>query len=215
MRSLRGASKALSLLPLVTTLLCAPPLSAQEKPDALAMYRNGQFEEAVRACLDELSGSPRDMDSYAVLGWSLLKLGRYHEAVEHELSALAIAPQDGRIVEILGQGYYFLGDDSQALAYFQEYAVLAPSGDRIDDTYYYMGEIFIRMKQYARADIAISTAVHFSPNVAQWWTRLGYAREMAKDLKMALAAYDRALELNPLLQDAQRGKDRVEAALRG
>jgi len=214
MISLRGASKALSLLPLVTSLLYAPPVSAQVKPDALALYRNGQYEEAIRTCLDELAASPKDIESYAVLGWSLLKLARYHEAVDYELAALAIAPHDSRIVEILGQGYYFLGNDSQALKYFQGYAVLAPTGDRIDDTYYYMGEIFIRMKQYARADIAISTAVHFSPNVAQWWARLGYAREMEKDPSMAKVAYDRALELNPLLQDALRGRERVEALLR-
>jgi len=215
MISMRGASKALSLLPLVTWLLYAPPISAQDKPDALAMYRNGQYEEAISTCLAELTTAPKNMDSYAVLGWSLLKLARYHEAVDYELSALAIAPHDSRIVEILGEGYYFLGSDIQALIYFQEYAVLAATGERIDDTYYYMGEIFIRMKEYARADIAISTAVHFSPNVAQWWARLGYAREMAKNTTMALAAYDRALDLNPHLQDALRGKERVEAALRG
>ncbi len=213
MKLKRGASAALSLLPLVACLLYAPALSAQQEPRASALYREGEYHDAILASLDDLERSPRDMNAYTVLGLSLLKLARYQEAVDYELKAFALAPHDSRIIEILGEGYYFLGNDSKALEYFQSYAAFAPAGNRIDDTYYYMGEIFIRMKEYNRADIAISTAVHFSADIAQWWSRLGYAREMANNPKLALQAHDRALELNPQLQDALRGKARVKAAL--
>jgi len=158
---------------------------------------------------------PKNMDSYSVLGWSLLKLGRYQEAVDYAKRAIEISRYDSRIVEILGEGYYFLGDNAQAIKYFQEYTVLAPTGDRIDDVYYYMGEIYIRMGDYNHADISFSTAVYHSPNIAQWWARLGYAREMAKRYKLALQAYDRALQLNPSFVDAVRGRQRVQAAMAG
>ena len=65
------------------------------------------------------------------------------------------------------------------------------------------------------ADIAISTAVYYEQNNALWWARLGYARELASDLKRAGEAYDRALKLDPGLVDAQRGKDSVDRKLKG
>jgi len=76
-----------------------------------------------------------------------------------------------------------------------------------------MGEVFIRMAQWSRADIAISTAVHHAPNVASWWARLGYAREQAKDLRYSLDAYNKALQLSPGLEEAVRGRQRVQALL--
>ncbi|HUX21497.1 MAG TPA: tetratricopeptide repeat protein [Spirochaetia bacterium] len=202
---------------LIVLILSAQALTAQQadKPDALAMYRNGQYALAMQTTLDEIQQMPKNMDSYSVLGWSLLKLGRYQEAVDYAKRALAISRYDNRIVEILGEAYYFLGDNAQAIKYFEEYTVLAPTGERIDDVYYYMGEIYIRMGDYNHADIAFSTAVYHSPNIAQWWTRLGYAREMAKQYKLSLQAYGRALQLNPSFVDAVRGRERVQAAMAG
>jgi len=185
------------------------------RPDALLMYRNGQYQQAVQTTLNEISQMPKDMDSYSVLGWSLLKLGRYKEAVDYATKALAVSRYDNRIVEILGEGYYYLGDNVQALKFLQEYTVLAPTGDRIDIVYYLTGEIYIRTGDYNHADMALSAACYYSPNIAQWWARLGYAREMARNYQLALDAYDHALQLNPALADAQRGKARVQAAIAG
>jgi predicted Zn-dependent protease len=78
-----------------------------------------------------------------------------------------------------------------------------------------MGECYIRLKELQNADIAISTAVYYEQNNALWWTRLGYARELANDLKWAADAYAHALKLDPGNADAQRGKDSVAKKLRG
>jgi len=100
-----------------------------------------------------------------------------------------------------------------ALQYLGEYTVLAPEGDRIGLVYYEMGEIFIRLGEYHRADIAFTTAVYHSSNRASWWSRLGYAREMAEDSKYALDAYNKALTLNPSLESAKRGRERVRESM--
>lgn len=210
-RLLRGASVAAAFL-FVGALACA---QAASRPDALLMYRDGQYEQAVQTTLNEISQMPKDMDSYSVLGWSLLKLGRYQEAVSYAKKALTISRYDNRIVEILGEAYYHLGDNQSALRYLEEYTVLAPTGERIDTVYYLIGEIYIRTGEYNHADIALSAAVYYSANNAAWWARLGYAREMARDYRLALEAYDHALLLNPALADAQAGKARVESALAG
>ena len=182
-------------------------------PDALARYRSGDFAEAVRICLIELESTPRNMNSYSVLGWSLIALGRYDEALEQGMRAVQIAPNDPRILEIVAEAHYFLGNDLDALGYFERYAVLSPTGDRIDRVYFLMGEVFIRLGEYNHADVALSTAVYHSPNVSAWWARLGYAREMSEDYVFSIQAYDQALALNPSLADAARGKDRVQTLL--
>jgi len=99
------------------------------------------------------------------------------------------------------------------LRYFQEYVNIAPTGARIELGYYYIGEIFIRTAKYRHADIALSTAVHWQPSNAAWWTRLAYARENAGDYIQAVEAYEKAIALNSQLTDARRGLDRVRQTL--
>lgn len=187
---------------------------AQDRPDALQKYREGNYTEAVRICLMELEAMPRNMDSYAVLCWSLVRLERYSEALSYGKRGLSISPSDVRMIQIVGEAHYYLGQYLEALKQFEEYTVLAPTGDRISDVYFFMGQIFIQFGEYNKADIALTTSVYYNPNVARWWARLGYAREMAEDFKHSLEAYDTALKLNPSLTEAQRGRERVNTRLR-
>jgi tetratricopeptide (TPR) repeat protein len=188
-------------------------VSAQEKPDAVELYRSGEYQAAIDVCRQELEEMPNRMDAHAVLGWSLLRLRRYQEALDASEVAFRISRYDPRIIETAGQSLYFLGRQSEALRYFEEYAAISPTGGRIDLVYYYMGEIFIQQGRYNNADIALATALYHSPNVADWWARLGYAREKAGDFQWSLEAYNKALALNPNLVDAIRGRSRVQQQL--
>jgi tetratricopeptide (TPR) repeat protein len=199
----------------ILTLLACVPAFAQEKPDALELYKTGRYLEAIKVCQEELAESPKNIDSHVVLGWSQLKLRRYAEALETAENADRISPHDPRLVQIMGEAKYYLGRIEDALASLEEYVRLRPSGDRIARVYWLMGECFISLKEYQNADIAISTALYHEDNNAGWWARLGYARELANDLKSAREAFDRALRLDPNLIDAQRGKERVEKKLGG
>jgi len=195
-------------------LIISMSVFGQERPDALLLYQNGDYKEAIEICNSELELRPGNMDSYSVLGWSLIKLGRYQEALENSKEGLKISRYDARIVEIIGEANFYLGKNLEALKWFEEYAVLAPTGGRIDTVYFFMGELFIRMGEYNHAYIAFTTAVFHTPNIARWWARLGYAREMAKDYTYSIEAYNKALDLAPSFPDAKRGKERVEAQLR-
>jgi tetratricopeptide (TPR) repeat protein len=200
---------------LIVLLFPLVAVYGQEKMDALELYRNGNYQQAITVCLEELEEMPNRMDAYAVLGWSLLKLDRHREALEYGQKALAISRYDPRLIEINAEALFYLGRRREALALFEEYAAIAPTGGRIEIVYFFMGEIFIQEGQYQRADISLSTALYHSPNVASWWARLGYAREKAEDFQWALEAYNKALALNPNQVDAGRGKARVEARLTG
>jgi tetratricopeptide (TPR) repeat protein len=149
------------------------------------------------------------MDSYTVLGWSYLRLGQYENALTSARNARSEVRYDERIVEIEAEALFFLGRNLESLSLFEEYVSLSPTGQRIDLAYYYMGEIFLRLAEFRHADIAFSTALHHSPQVARWWARLGYAREQLADGDGAETAYSTALELQPSLEEARVGLERI------
>ena len=198
-------------------LFIAGLLQAQvPRQDALALYRQGAFAEAVTVTLGELERygideTRRRMDAYTVLGWSLIRLGQYERALNFARRARGEMRYDIRIVEIQGEALYYLGRNTEALAIFEEYVSLGENapGDRINLVYYFMGEIFLRLAEYQHADIAFSTALYYSPQAARWWARLGYTREQIKDTDGAEAAYTTALDLQPSLEDARIGLERV------
>ena len=186
---------------------------SQTRPDALVEYRNRNYEQAAAICRNEIAANPNNIESHVVICWSLISLGRYSEAMPYALAGRNINRYDPRIIEILGEIHYYEGRNAEALQFFQEYVNLAPQGQRIDTVYYFVGEIYIRLGRFRHADIALSTAVHWVPGNAAWWTRLAYARENAGDLSDAATAYNRALALNSQLVDARRGLDRVRQAM--
>lgn len=186
--------------------------SAQQR-DALEAYKAGKFNDAIAITQEEIKASPNNMDSYVVLAWSLQKLERHQDALNYALQALKLNAYDFRIIEIVGESSFYLGKNLEALKSFEQYVVLAPSGDRIERVYYFMGEIYLQLGQYNRADIALTTAVYHAPQTAVWWSRLGYARMLAKDYPSAKKAYDEALRQNPGLSEAARGKQQVEGLL--
>jgi len=187
--------------------------AAQDRPDALRLYVDGKYDDARRACLAEIASDPSDIDSYVVLSWSLIGLKRYADAENYALKGYALQ-RDPPITQTLGETAYYLGRNDAALRNFQNYLSVVSEGGRVGAAYYYMGEIFMRLGRFGHADIAFSTALQFSPGSATWWTRLGYAREKFGDATNALAAYQKALAIDPKLQDAANGVDRVSAKLR-
>jgi tetratricopeptide (TPR) repeat protein len=185
----------------------------QARPDALMEYRNGNYESSAAICRNEIRANKNNLDAHVVICWSLIRLNRYDEAQTYAVEGRNLSRYDIRIIEILGEVSYFQGQNNEALQHFQEYISLAPEGGRIEMAYYYIGEIYIRLGRFRHADIALSTAVHYTPGNAAWWSRLAYARESAGDLPQAITAYERALSLNSQLSDARRGLDRARQSL--
>jgi tetratricopeptide (TPR) repeat protein len=195
-------------------VIASIPLFAQNEPDALREYRNGNYQRAVSICTSEISANPNNLEAHVVMCWSLIRLHNYAEAQRYGIAGRNISRYDPRIVEILGETNYYQGHNAAALQLFQEYINLAPEGSRVDMVYYLMGEIFIREGKFNHADIALSTAVYYLPGNAEWWTRLAYARENAGSYQTALTAYEKALSLNSQLTDAEHGLERVRQNLR-
>ena len=196
-----------------------PPAQAQrrqsaQKRDALVLYQNGDYAAAIQICETEIARDRTRIESYVVLCWSLVRNRQYAEAEQRAADGLAVSPYDLRLIEILGEAKYYLGKNNGALEQFQRYVANAPeSASRVGTAYYFMGEIYIRQARYQHADISLSAAVKKEPLLDRWWTRLGYAREMAGNYYEAAEAYDEALLLNAASSDAQSGKARVASRL--
>lgn len=199
------------LVMILSGIAFGPALVAQDRADALALYRQGRYQDAVNVTLQELEENPANLDSYTVLGWSLLALDRLDDVVAYANRGLRVSRFDHRIIHILGEAHYRRGDYRESLQFLQDYAALAPAGRQIDQIYYLMGEIFIQFEEYNHADIALTKAVHLNESRAAWWGRLGYAREMAGATRSAVSAYREALQRNPNLQDARAALNRLEA----
>jgi tetratricopeptide (TPR) repeat protein len=194
-------------------ILCIQLSFAQTKPDALKLYREGNYKESIAVCEEEITSNPSNLDSHVVLCWALVANRQYKEAEQRATEARKLNSYDIRLIEVLGEAKYYLGKNNEALSMFQRYvANSSETAARLGTVYYYMGEIYIRQAKYEHADIAFTAAVRFEPTYsANWWTRLGYAREMTNDWKNALTAYDKALSLSPAHYDASRGKTRCQS----
>ncbi|WP_178842115.1 tetratricopeptide repeat protein [uncultured Treponema sp.] len=204
-----------NILVLTALFLLALQAFSQQRADALVLYRNGKYAEAIKICELEITEDPHNIDSYCVLCWSLVRNRQYAEAEQRAAEARKVNSTDVRLIEIQAEAKFYLGKNTSALELFQNYiANVPPNGSRIGNAYYYMGEIYIRQAKYQHADIAFSTAVHTEPLVDYWWTRCGYAREMTGSYSSSLEAYNKALELNSANSDALRGRERVVAKLR-
>jgi tetratricopeptide (TPR) repeat protein len=190
-------------------------IRAQARPDALVELRLGNFQRALEIGISEIAANRENMDSYVVLCRALIGLGRYDEAMQYADTAMTVNRYDTRMIEVMGELYYFSGLNAEALRYFQQYVNAVPEGSHVHFAYYYTGEIFIRTGMFRHADIALTAAVHMVPGNADWWARLGFARESAGDISQALTAYEKSLALNATGADARHGMDRVRVALSG
>ncbi|MCQ2578431.1 MAG: tetratricopeptide repeat protein [Treponema sp.] len=182
--------------------------------DALVLYHNGKYAEAIAVCEQELVDTPGRIESYVVMCWALVKNRQYNEAEIRAEEGLKLSPYDLRLIEILGEAKYYLGKNNGAMEQFQKYVASAPeNGSRSGMAYKLMGEIYIKQQKYHHADIALSCAVKREPLMDTWWVRVGYAREMAGNYRESMQAYEEALRLNSSNIDASSGRERVAKKL--
>lgn len=181
--------------------------------DLLRMSQEGKHNEVALLAPEVLKKNPQDLDAYIAYAWSMNALKEYAKARDIAQASYAKF-KDPRLAQALGEALFYLGDNELALANFQEYLAKFPEGNKVAGTYYLCGELFVRMGKFNHADIALSTALQYNPSNARWWERLGWVREKTSRYLAALKAYEKAISLNPSLQDAQSGRIRILAKIK-
>ena len=195
------------------------------KLDALLLYRQGRdletagkqdeaqakYTQSVGVCDQELAADPKRLEAFVVKCWSLFRLGKHEDVIATGQAGMKIS-FDPRVSEVMGESYYFLGQMDNCIKALQKYIdASGDSGDRGPTALFFMGEAYLRLKKYAHADIAYSTALLKEPTMSRWWYRLGNACEGLGEWKRALDAYGKALALNPGYADAQTAQARAKA----
>jgi tetratricopeptide (TPR) repeat protein len=171
---------------------------------------NIHYNEAVRKCLDEVTGNAASRNTYTVLTWTLQRQRKYAEVITWGERGLKLFPDEYRIMETMGEAFFYLDDYTRSLSCMQRYANALPNGDRVSVAYFFAGEIYRLTQKYHHADIAYTTALRFEPNLALWWYRLGSVREEIGDKAPAIDAYRQALRLNPNYNEAKNGLVRLQ-----
>jgi tetratricopeptide (TPR) repeat protein len=112
----------------------------------------------------------------------------------------------------MAEALFFLNKNEEALSAFGRYFTIAPENDdRRSSAFYYVGEIYFRIKKYEHADIAFSTAVSMEKNMYYWWYRLGLVKEILGQYRRAYEAFNTSLSLKSNFKPALEARERVKA----
>lgn len=170
--------------------------------DALSLYNQGNFSEAIRQTTIEISQNFRNMDARIIQSWSLVALGRYEEAETLSIDSLKINPNDIRFIEILGEIYFYQKKLSLAFNQFSEYIKIAPSGIRIGRVYSFLGDMFLNQGKIFESEFSYTVATQTFPKSSSLWMKLGETRLRLKNDKSAQLAFEKVLEIDPKNSEA-------------
>lgn len=184
---------------LLFLLLTFPFISlfSQNKGDALGLYREGLYKEAIEQTMKEIRINPKNMDARTIQTWSLIALKKYEETEKIATESLEINPLDVRIIEILGEAYFYQNKLDPALKEFSKYVELAPTGARIGKVYSFMGDAFFKQKKFFESELAYTAATKDIPNSFSLWLKVGEARLAIKNDEGAKVAFEKVLEIYP------------------
>ncbi|MEN6383245.1 MAG: hypothetical protein ABFC86_08315 [Rectinema sp.] len=203
------------------------PLGAQDSYSAaLSLFWDGRrlemaetrkaesqlaFQRSLAMTERLLSKEPSNPDLQTLKTWTLFRLHRYVDTVVYAQSVLNTR-EDHRVLETMAEALFFLNKNEEALSAFGRYFTIAPENDdRRSSAFYYVGEIYFRIKKYEHADIAFSTAVSMEKNMYYWWYRLGLVKEILGQYRRAYEAFNTSLSLKSNFKPALEARERVKA----
>ncbi len=191
------------------------PLGAQDSYSAaLSLFWDGRrlemaetrkaesqlaFQRSLAMTERLLSKEPSNPDLQTLKTWNLFRLHRYVDTVVYAQSVLNTR-EDHRVLETMAEALFFLNKNEEALSAFGRYFTIAPENDdRRSSAFYYVGEIYFRIKKYEHADIAFSTAVSMEKNMYYCQYRRAYE------------AFNTSLSLKSNFKPALEARERVKA----
>jgi len=125
---------------------------------------------------------------------TLVEQGNLRVALARMEEARELRPSDDRLLFRLASVYYDLRQYDLAQGYAQEAVSLAPS----EWLYHYLsGLIASRAGKWPQARIHLETAERLNPSAAEVQNALGEVAQHQGDLRRAVAAFQRAVELKP------------------
>jgi protein O-GlcNAc transferase len=176
--------------------------SEPRNPDARLLLGSLLMEAGDKAAsIEQLETAvklrPRSEEAYNALGEAYNKFGENAAAQAAFEHAVAIKPNDGVAQLNLGQVLVTQGVLTGAANHLDRALALLGQTDDAADAHYLRAKIYSTQSQPRAAVAQLETAVRIRPNFAEAWSDLGQARKQLLDDAGALAAYERAVTVNP------------------
>jgi tetratricopeptide (TPR) repeat protein len=174
-------------------------------------FKIGRIREAVSAAQDQVSKDPNDVEAHSLLGKVYLRsLGDMQSAQSGQMLQLAIAeyeklarlkPNDVETHLLLGQLYGLNHDSAKAEAQFKAAQKIDANSEEVALN---MARLYSEQGDSKRA-AEVLNAIPVDDRTTRIEFALGASYEQAHQLKEAIAAYHRALDLEPDNLDTERG----------
>jgi tetratricopeptide (TPR) repeat protein len=161
----------------------------------LAALGRNKYKPALQYCDLALSQNPNDAMLLKLRGNAYFFLGNSKAAIADFTQAAALAPRDADTYRFRGTVYSSLHRDALALADFNQAVAIAPSDSASLE---FRGFFYETRGRYALAVADFLASIKAQPNNYHAWNSLCWTRFLARtDIKAALSACDRSIELNP------------------
>jgi tetratricopeptide (TPR) repeat protein len=174
-------------------------------------FKIGRIREAVTAAQDQVSKNPNDVEAHSLLGQVYLRsLGDMQSQQSGQMLQLAIAeyeklaqlkPNDVETRLLLGQLYGLNHDSAKAEAQFKAAQKIDANSEEVVLN---MARLYSEQGESSRA-AEVLNAIPVDDRTARIEFALGASYEQTHRLKEAIAAYYRALALDPDNLDTDRG----------
>lgn len=214
-------------------------MAAADAGRAIALYRQRQFEPAVRELRAVLGSNPRDLTARLCLARTLIELQRIPEALtelekaleestdpevsfqagqilrelaERRFAALEqTAPDSGALRELAARRLEMNGDLAAALMQYRAAAALEPGRPGI---HYLLGNVMWRMRDLDAAEAELRAELASSPHHAMASLRLGQILVVRNREADAVALLERAVSAMPDSVEARRDLGKAYRKLR-
>jgi tetratricopeptide (TPR) repeat protein len=191
-----------SVISALATLLIS--LSTVAAADDRQDCRRGSVDLRIGACTAILQSHRMDFDALANRGMAYRWIGQFDRAVIDLGEAMRLDPNNAGLYLERGLAYQGRGDNKSAIADLTE---AIGRDHRFIEAYFGRALAYETVGRPELATADLDEAIHRDRNmVAALYIRRGDALRTARQYDKAVAAFDKAIELNPLFQLAYYGR---------
>jgi tetratricopeptide (TPR) repeat protein len=192
-------------------LTVVPPSVAVEDSLGLALYKNGQLDEAVAHFEKALQMRPDDYTALLTMGVTRFHQGRLREAIEYAQAAIRLQPASAKAHNLLGMALANQNRNEAAFDEVRRASELAPKEADIRND---LGLALARLGRIPEAIDQFHEAVRLDPgNAAAAHANLGWALLESGKPRESISEFEAALHLNAEFKAAADGLRQAQAQL--
>jgi tetratricopeptide (TPR) repeat protein len=173
-------------------------------------YRKGDYDQAISDFDQAIRLDRRYTPAYVNRGIAYNDKGDYGRAIVDYNEAIRLDPKLANTYLNRGVAFVEKGDYDRGISDYDQSVRLNP---KIAFAYNNRGSAHSRKRDYERAIADYNQAIRLDPKNARVYNNRGEAYEAKNDPDHAMADFEQALNLDPSLEDARRGRERLQVLL--